>query len=244
MGYLKIILISFFISFLFLGSIVAKQQSRIDFYKNILKQNNNTQIEVVQDENKKLALRSNKNLNVEETFFNIPKKFIISECAFFPYKEKIIEILSSYHLIKSPLGATLFHFYSLVYQILYFRLSKVEEIRDSFRDNNFYSSEFYKFDFSKSQKEYLEIILNEYEEIKVDNVFHYDKETIELIKDLQIDNSIYEVTKEVYEHVKSKIEIMLGGKVRTHLLQFTSNWGSFKSVFDFVYRHHRIISSQ
>jgi hypothetical protein len=128
---------------------------------------------------------------------------------------------------------TSFQTISLVYQLLYFKFADKPAARNIYRNKNLYSSEFYKFDLSKSQAEYLDVILPE---VSPNSIYYYPKEKIEEVKKLKLDSYFYNMAETVFISVYQQVQKMKNRNDREFILSFITNFELFKKYTDLVSR--------
>jgi hypothetical protein len=116
---------------------------------------------------------------------------------------------------------------------MYHKSADKELARKIARDNNQYSSEFYKFELTKSQKEYFGQILDR----EVYSGLLMTDEQNELVRTFKLDNLITEMSRAVYELVIEHTKNLKNKQYRDYILTFISDYDLFKRYTDYVQKY-------
>jgi hypothetical protein len=142
-------------------------------------------------------------------------------------------MLDDVHQKFPTFGDSPFIIYTLVYQLMYHKLANKDTARRIARDNNQYSSEFYKFELSKSQKEYFDIILDR----EIYGGLLMSKEQKELVRNFKLDNLVMEMSDIVYQTVLHFTQNIKDKTIRDFMLTFVSDYELFNKYTDYVYKY-------
>jgi hypothetical protein len=123
---------------------------------------------------------------------------------------------------------------------MYQKLANKDLARKTARDNNLYSSEFFKFDLNKSQKEYLDLI----EDREKFSGLLMNDEQYALVRKFNLDNLVSEMSNAVFELVLESTKKLDNKGIREQILSFVSDKNLFKRYTDYVYKYSTIVDVQ
>lgn len=184
--------------------------------------------------NNKTYLELDSAVKPDEVLFQISNDYLLSGCQFYPYKHVIMQLLAEYfQKLKEPIPhfQIYIHSFSLVYQLLYFNhyddLDETFIASDLLKTENISPSEYFTFEPSPTQKEFLFEILK--------NQTHlYNESEIKLIKRLNLTDTSYEIAKSIFEYVNNGIRTSktISEDRKSTILSFTND---MKNFFTFYY---------
>ena len=186
--------------------------------------------------NNKTFLELDSSTQPDEVLFQISNDYLLSGCQFYPYKHVIMPLLTDYFQnLTEPIPhfQIYVHSFSLVYQLLY--LNQYDNLDETFiasdllRNENISPSEYFTFEPSPTQKEYLFEILR--------NQTHlYNESEIKLIKRLNLTDKSYEIAKSVFEYVNNRISTSskISEDRKNTILSFTNDMQNFFTFYYYI----------
>lgn len=186
------------------SEIPKSEEKRFQFYSKILEESKMMDLEIKADE-QGLYLSNTQDYTVGKMLAVVSRKYIISGCDFYPFKDYLIGVLIKFtnaHPTKNNDGIIMG--FSLVYHLLYRKLAKKERAKVFYEDmlrNNFPASDFFQYGISEEVQNYL----NNLPTNKSNSVFSFDPEDIELAKKLGLETYNHEIAKQLYDFVYTDI---------------------------------------
>jgi hypothetical protein len=231
--------------------VVALSSNQEGFYERILKEANNTNLVLDRDESglliKVVTTDGAEILEDKVEYMKIPEKYIIYGCiyyikigAFFPFRDILTFMLNELQQEFPSFGDDVMSIYTLVYQLMYHKLADKDKARQIARDNNQYSSEFFKFELSRPQKEYFDQIIDR----EVFSGLLMTDEQFELVRKYKIDNLVTEMSHITFEIVLDLTKKLKNKTFRDYMLTFVSDLNLFKRFTDYVYKYSISIDIQ
>ena len=122
--------------------------------------------------------------------------------------------------------------------MLYWQKANRQSALDMYRDLNRISSEFYKFEMTSEQKEFLEVISLGRPAL---NLFNLPKELRQKISSWEIDDLIFQTAESLFYFVLEEIK-KEPISIKNFLEGFVGDYALYMKYFDYVYRFSHISS--
>jgi hypothetical protein len=212
---------------------------KLAFYTKVLTQTDKKLPISLIISNNKILMKADRNILADTPLFEINKNYILSSCSFYPYKDKIVEILNEFVVNNDSFetkSEMIIQVYSFAYQLMEYKFADKERLLNYFRDRNVYSSEYFKFHAAKEQMEYISNLIPAEEE-KPLNSLNYNSEKIKLLRQIKLDNTLYDLTEKIFSYVLAHVNKNLNSEIKAHLRSFTENFEYFKKFVDAIYKH-------
>lgn len=122
--------------------------------------------------------------------------------------------------------------------MLYWQKADKQSALNIYRDLNKISSEFYKFEMTLEQKEYLSVINLGRPGL---NLFNLPKELREKISNWEIDDLIFQTAENLFYFVIEEIKKQ-PFSIKNYFEEFVKDYDLFMKYFDYIYRFSHISS--
>lgn len=141
--------------------------------------------------------------------------------------------------MKYPKGGhNIIYVASLVYQLLYFKKGDKKLALNIYRDDNKFSSSFFKFEASPEQMEYLDI-LSEGRSSSI-NYMNLEKELKQKLMEYEIDDLINQTAENLFEFVQIEVK-KLSKNIRNFFEGFVYEHDLYMKYFDYINRYSNLI---
>ena len=142
-------------------------------------------------------LKTTEIINNNSPIFGIPKTHAINGCLFYPFRDKITEVINKF-IIKNGFEKTKFllNHYTIIYQILYYHQADYDQARDYYFKTKRYESEIFQFEPSLDVRNYIDIMFRSIPQ----SIYTFKDEDISLAKTFNF-SSNYQRNVDIYEEV-------------------------------------------
>jgi hypothetical protein len=236
-----------FLLLCFLPTVYTNDREIQRFYRKVVEENfSPTEVSSLEYKNDQqgLYLGFNQYYDKDTQIAMINKKYVLSGCDFFPFKD----ILSRYFLEFAKINGfpdingfiDKFH---LVYYMLFIRFGNKERIAEFYQRiyKTEIHTEFYDFFIIKEKKDYLKIIELS---ARSASAFNFSKEDLKLARDFNFILKSFDLINELHEYVLAQVKSMKDSKMKNLLLPIVSDKDKFYLYTDWTTKAAIIKSKQ